>query len=294
MTISASLVKELRDKSGAGMMDCKKALTETNGDIEKASEWLRKKGFATAAKKSDRTASEGFVGVHAASDNHSAVLFELNTETDFVSKNDSFRNLVQQIQSASSAFTGDLEAFKNSILPGSNDSVHDTIVNAVAVIGENIQLRRMVRVEAQEGIVSTYVHSAAMPGIGRIAIAVVLQTKSHDEKVSELGKYIAMQIAAHKPIALSIESVDPLVLEKERAICKEQALASGKPENVAEKIAEGRIRKFFEDSVLLEQPFILDDSLKVSEHINNIAKEVGAEIILQQYIRYELGEGIEK
>ncbi len=289
MTISASLVKELREKSGAGMMDCKKALAETAGDLEKASEWLRKKGLAAASKKAGRIASEGFVGI-----SDDAVLFELNSETDFVAKNEGFRTLANQIKDTASTFNGNLQAFCDGKLKGSDLSVQEAITNAVATIGENIQLRRMDKVPATDGVVATYVHGAVMPGIGKIAVGVALKTNGDKAAVLELGKKIAMHIAAQRPAALNIDSLDPAVVDKEREILKAQALASGKPEAVVDKMIEGRIRKFYEEIVLLEQPFIIDGKTKVHEYIAQTAKQLGCDIELTAYVRYELGEGIEK
>lgn len=281
--MSAQLVKELRERSGAGMMDCKKALDANNGDIEAAIDWLRTKGLASAAKKAGRIASEGLVAV--ASNGKEGVVIELNSETDFVARNEQFQALVEETAKAALA-SGDLEAVKAK--------VGDKIANAVATIGENMNLRRVAKLSVNDGVVATYVHSAAKPGMGKIGVLVALESTGDKAALETLGKQIAMHIAATNPQGLNRESIDASKLERERAVFKEQAMASGKPAEVAEKMVEGRIRKFYEEVVLLEQAFVMDGKTKVADVVKAAEKDAGAPITLKGFERFGLGEGIEK
>ncbi len=290
--ISASQVKELREKTGAGMLDCKKALTETGGDVEAAVDWLRKKGLAAAAKKSGRVAAEGLVAF--AIEGNASAMIELNAETDFVARNEQFQSLAENtakvaLQNKSS----DVEAIKAASYPGGG-SVQDAITNAISTIGENMNLRRAVTVNAKQGFVASYMHTAIREGLGKIGVLVAVETTSSDEKVKDLGKQIAMHVAAAKPEALTREGVNASTLEREKSVLKEQAIASGKPAEIAEKMVEGRIRKFYEEVVLLEQLFVMDGKTKILDVIAGVSKEVGAPIAISDYALFVLGEGIEK
>jgi elongation factor Ts len=289
--ITASLVKELRDKTGAGMMDCKKALTETSGDIEAAVDWLRKKGLAAAAKKAGRIAAEGLVAV-TASGARGAVL-EVNAETDFVARNDQFQAFAAAAAEVALSVGGDLEKTKVATFPGGG-TVADKLTNLVATIGENMSLRRSASLSVPAGVVVSYIHNAVAPGLGKIGVLVALESTGSTDRLSTLGKQIAMHVAAANPSALDIGSVDPSALERERAILSEQAAASGKPAQVIEKMVEGRLRKFYEETVLLEQVFVVDGESRVKDVVAAAAKELGASVKLAGFLRYALGEGVEK
>lgn len=290
--ISASLVKELREKTGAGMMDCKKALTETSGNVEDAVDWLRKKGLAAAAKKAGRVASEGLVGV-ATSGNTGAVV-EINSETDFVARNEQFQGLVKNVSEIALKADASVDALQNAAYPGEGGTVSGAVTNLVAVIGENMSLRRVARLNVSEGIVASYVHSAIAPGLGRIGILVALESKANDEKLLDLGKKIAMHIAAAQPQALTIDEVDPSNLERERSVLIEQARASGRPEDIIAKMVEGRIRKYYEEVVLLEQTYVIDGQSKIKDVVDAASKELGQPVKLAGFVRFALGEGVEK
>lgn len=277
--ITASAIKELRESTGAGMMDCKKALAENNGDSEAAKDWLRKKGLAKAAKKAGRVAAEGLVAV--VTKGNKAAIVEVNSETDFVAKNDEFKNLVKEVAEAATNTDGTVEAIKATTLP-SGKTVETALTDAVAKIGENINLRRSEVFESNNTVAS-YVHSAVEPGLGKIAVLVELEGGNE-----ELGKQICMHIAASKPEALNQEDVSPEALEREKAIFSEQAKQSGKPDNVIEKMVEGRIRKFYEQIVLVDQAFIMDTNKKIKD----VLKENNASI--KRYVQFTLGDGIEK
>jgi len=292
MSISASDIKNLREKTGAGMMDCKKALTETNGDFEGAVDWLRKKGLSAAAKKSGRTAAQGLVGVIG--DETRAALIELNAETDFVSRNEKFQSLASAVSKIALDMGGEIEKLKAAVFPTSSLSVQEEIVNHVAIIGENMNLRRTAALSVNEGVVATYLHNAVVPGLGKIGVLVALESKGDKLKLIELGKKIAMHIAAARPICLAISDVDSALVEREKAIFTEQSKAAGKPENVIEKMIEGRINKFFSEVVLLEQIFVFDNKTKIKDVVLEAEKEIGSPIKLVAFERYELGEGIEQ
>ncbi len=282
--MSALLVKELRERSGAGMLDCKKALDANNGDVEAAIDWLRTKGLASAAKKSGRIAAEGLVGV--ASSGKEAAVVEVNSETDFVARNDQFQALVEQTAQKALESNGDTDALKTQ--------QQDAITNAIATIGENMNLRRAVKLSVSDGVVATYVHTAVKPGLGKIGVLVALESTGDKAALEALGKQIAMHVAAAKPEALNRESVDASKLERERSVLIEQAVASGKPQEVAEKMVEGRIRKFYEEVVLLEQLFVIDGKTKIADVVKAAEKDAGAPITLKAYERFAVGEGIEK
>ncbi|MHC5653543.1 translation elongation factor Ts [Stappia sp.] len=292
MSISAAMVKELREKTGAGMMDCKAALTENNGDMEAAIDWLRTKGLAKAAKKADRVASEGLVGV--ASEGTKAAVVELNSETDFVARNDGFQALVSGTSKAALSADGDVEALGNATFPGSDKSVSDTIKDSIATIGENMSLRRTAVVSVSKGAVATYVHGAISDGLGKIGVLVGLETEGDAEAVTAFGRKIAMHVAATNPLSLGVEDLDPAVVDRERQIFSEQARESGKPENIIEKMVEGRLRKFYEEVTLTKQSFVIDPDKTVEQAVEAFGKEIGSPVKLTGFVRFALGEGIEK
>ena len=292
MEITAGLVKELREKSGAGMMDCKKALSECSGNFEEAVDWLRKKGLAAAAKKAGRVAAEGLVGV-AASGNAAAVV-EINAETDFISRNEQFQKMVLQAAEAAASKEYTIESLAQAPFKGETATVAEEMTRLIAVIGENMNLRRVQRLSVQNGIVATYVHNATAPGLGRIGVLVALESTGDAAKLQELGKKIAMHVAAASPQSLDISSLDAASLERERAVLIDQARASGRPEEVIEKMVEGRVRKFYEEVVLLEQVFVMDGKTKIADVVAQFSKEIGSPITLTGFVRYGLGEGIEK
>ena len=289
--ITAALVKELREKSGAGMMDCKKALSENNGDIEAAVDWLRKKGLAAAAKKAGRVAAEGLVGV-AAGGNKGAMV-EINAETDFVARNDQFQDFVRKTTDIAVASGGDAEKIKTAAYPGGG-TVSEKLTNLIATIGENMSYRRSIGLSVGSGVVASYVHSATAPGLGKIGVLVALESTGDKEKLAALGKQLAMHVAAANPMSLSVAELDPAAIERERGVLAEQAKASGKPDNVIAKMVEGRLRKFYEDVVLLEQVFVVDGESRVSAVVERAGKEVGAPVKVTAFKRFALGEGIEK
>jgi elongation factor Ts len=289
--ITASLVKELREKTGAGMMDCKKALTETAGDLEAAVDWLRKKGLAAAAKKAGRVAAEGLVAVAASGPR--GVVLEINAETDFVARNEQFQGFARAAAELALATDGDLEKIKVATFPGGG-TVADKLTNLVATIGENMSMRRAAGLSVPHGLVTSYVHNAVAPGLGKIGVLVALESTGEAERLSALGKQIAMHVAAANPSALDISSVDPAALDRERAILSEQAAASGKPAQVIEKMVEGRLRKYYEETVLLEQVYVVDGESRVKDVVAKAAKEIGAPVKLAGFRRFALGEGVEK
>lgn len=290
--ISPNLVRELREKSGAGMMDCKKALVENNGNLEAAVDWLRKKGLAAAAKKAGRVAAEGLVGV-AASGNAAAAV-EINAETDFISRNEQFQKMVLQAAEAAASKDYTIETLAQAPFKGETATVGEEMTRLIAVIGENMNMRRVQRLSVQHGIVATYIHNATAPGLGRIGVLVALESTGDATKLQELGKKIAMHVAAASPQSLDVASLDPTSLERERAVLIEQAKASGRPDDVIQKMVEGRVRKFYEEVVLLEQVFVMDGKTKIADVVDQVAKEIGAPINLTGFVRYNLGEGIEK
>lgn len=292
MAISASDVKALRERTGAGMMDCKKALTENDGDMEAAVDWLRKKGLAAAAKKAGRTASEGLVGL--AVEGGQGTVVEVNSETDFVARNEQFRSLVSEITGLAMAAKGDVDALGLTNLPSTGKSVSDSVHEAVGVIGENISLRRTDYLSVDQGIVAGYVHAQQAPGMGKIGVLVALKSSGDAGKLNELGKQLAMHVAATSPQSVDVASLDPAKVERERSIFSDQARASGKPENIVEKMVEGRLRKFYEESVLLEQVYVIDTDKKVKDVVAAAAKDLGTEVILSGFIRMAMGEGIDK
>ena len=291
MSVTAAQVKELREKSGAGMMDCKKALNETGGDIDAAIDWLRTKGLAAAAKKSGRVASEGLVAVSVSGG--IGALVELNSETDFVSRNDEFQNFAKTLANIALG-ENDLDALKAAQFPETGRSVEEELTQKIATIGENMTLRRMKKVEVESGLVVAYTHNAVADGLGRIGVLVGLSSPADKVTLSALGKQLAMHIAATSPASLSVENLDPAIVQRERDVLIEQAKASGKPQDIAEKMVEGRMRKYYEEVVLLEQIFVVDGESKVKAVIEEAAKTSGDEIELTAFGQFNLGEGVEK
>ncbi len=291
VNFSAADIKELREKTGAGMMDCKKALTENAGSLEQATDWLRKKGLAAAQKKSGRVAAEGLV-VIACNDNSSeAAVIELNSETDFVAKNDKFQALAQKIANVSLKTPADVEVLK-AVKLENGKTVAEDIIEHVSVIGENLQLRRCAKISGD--VVISYVHNAVLPTAGKIGVLVAFSSQGDKQVIQKLGKQIAMHIAASRPESLNIESLDQNLVNKEKEILTEQAKASGKPDEVIAKMIEGRIRKYYAEVVLLEQLFVIDGKTQIKQVIEAASKEAGSPITLTSYVRFQLGEGIEK
>jgi elongation factor Ts len=290
--ITSALVKELRERTGAGMMDCKRALAQVEGDLEAASDWLRKKGLAAAAKKSSRVTSEGLIGMTLAGS--AGALVEVNAETDFVARNENFQELVRRIAALAPAAKGDLEALKAARIEATGRTVADEITQAIAVIGENINLRRTAYLEVQSGVVAGYLHNQLAPGLGKLGVLVALAATGEPARHAELGKQLAMHVAATNPHAVTADLVDPAVVARERAIFADQARASGKPETIIEKMVEGRMRKFFEESVLLEQAFVVDPDKRVKAAVQAAAKEAGTPVEIVGFVRLALGEGVEK
>lgn len=290
--ITAALVKELREKTGAGVMDCKRALTENGGDLEASVDWLRTQGLATAAKKAGRAASEGLVGV--AAEGGRGALVEINAETDFVARNETFQDLVIGVTDIVLAGTGDVEELKEKPFPGGEGSVGETVTSMIATIGENMELRRSALLSVENGVVATYMHNALKPGLGKIGVLVALESDGDTEKLEAFGKQLAMHVAAANPRALSQADVDSAELERERSVLGEQARESGKPEEIIEKMVDGRLRKYFEEICLLDQTFVIDGESKVAKAVEAAAKELGAEINVAGFCRFALGEGVEK
>ncbi len=284
--ITAALVKDLREKTGAGMMDCKRALGEADGDIDGAIDWLRKKGLAAAAKKSGRVAAEGLVGV--ASNGQRAAVVEVNAETDFVARNVTFQAYVETVAKIALEVGEDIEVIKAAPFPGSERNVGDELMHLVATIGENMALRRARVLSVKQGVVATYVHGALRPGLGKIGVIVAIEGPGELGTLELLGRQVGMHVAATRPDALDVDAVDPAALEREKNVLLEQARASGKPEAVIEKMVEGRIRKYYEEVVLLEQVFVIDGESRVRA----VAKKAG--VTITGFARFALGEGIDK
>ena len=291
MAVTAALVKKLRETSGAGMMDCKKALEETSGDIDAAIDWLRTKGLATAAKKSGRVASEGLVAIHVAG--NSAAMIELNAETDFVSRNDDFQSLALNLAKLAND-AADIASLNDLAFPNTQRTVAEEITHNIATIGENMMLRRMKNIKVDKGRVVSYIHNATADGMGRIGVLVALESEADAQTLESLGKQIAMHVAATKPASLSLESLDPAMVQRERDVLIEQSKESGKPQEIAEKMVEGRLRKYFQEVVLLEQTFVVDGESKVADVIKKVASDCGSDISLKEFSFFVLGDGVEK
>ena len=292
MSISAAQVKQLRDMTGAGMMDCKAALAETNGNIEEAVDWLRKKGIAKADKKAGRTAAEGLIGV--AADATSAVVVEVNSETDFVARNDAFQQIVRNIAEVALTTDGSGEAVAEARYPASAKNVSDTIKDAIGTIGENMSFRRSAKLAVSKGAVANYVHNGVADNLGKMGVLVAIETEGNADAARGFARQVAMHVAATNPMALTAEEVDASAVEREKAIYADQARQSGKPENIIEKMVEGRMRKFFEEVVLLKQSFVMNPDVTVEQALKDAEAEIGAPAKITGFVRFALGEGIEK
>jgi elongation factor Ts len=293
VNVSARQVKELRDKTGAGMMDCKKALSETSGDLEAAVDWLRQQGLAAAAKKAGRLAAEGLVGI-ALADGRGAVV-EVNSETDFVARNPGFQEFVRRVADLALEAEGDLPALlKSQARPGASETVEEETTRLIAEIGENLSLRRAGALAVKPGVVAGYVHNQAAPNLGRIGVLVALESEGDPQALAELGRRLAMHVAATSPLAVGIEDLDSEVVERERNILTEQAKASGKPEEIIAKMVEGRLHKFYQETVFLEQVYVIDGETRVSKVLEETAKELGSPVRVAGILRFALGEGIKK
>jgi len=288
--ITAALVKELREKTGAGMMDCKGALNETDGDIEAAVDWLRKKGLAKAAKKAGRVAAEGLVAVESAG--HHAAIVEVNSETDFVARNDSFQAFVREAAKLALNTDGTLEGLEAATFPGSATTVKESLANLIATIGENMTLRRVAKLDVTKGVIASYVHGQVVEGLGKIGVLVALESEGDVEVLSTLGRQIAMHVAATNPVALDAAGVDQATLDREINILREKN--AGKPENVLAKIVESGLKSYYKEVTLLEQPFVHDGSKTISQVLKEAEGKAGAPVKLTAFVRYALGEGIEK
>ena len=290
--ITAAMVKGLREKTGAGMMDCKSALNETQGDMEAAIDWLRKKGLSKAAKKAGRVAAEGLVGL--ASKGNLGAVVEVNSETDFVGRNEQFQAFVAKVAELALQADGDIARLSKMPYPGTSLDVEGQMKHLVATIGENMSLRRTSTFAVSPGVVATYVHNQAAPNLGRMGVLVSLKSSGNADALAALGRKIAMHVASAAPIALRSDQVDSSVLDREKAIFADQARASGKPENIIIKMVEGRVRKFYEEVVLLQQAFIMDPDKTVEAFVKAAEKDVGAPISVEGFVRFALGEGIQK
>ena len=290
--ITAALVKQLRDKTGAGMMDCKKALTETGGELEAAVDWLRKTGLAQAQRKAGRTAAEGLIGMATAPGK--AAMVEINAETDFVARNADFQAVVREVAKIALDCEGDLERLSAASYPGTGRTVAEEITNLVATIGENIQLRRTVVLSTPAGVVGDYIHMPTADGLGRLGVLVAVDSEAPAESLDRPAHELAMHIAAASPQAVSRDSLDQATVKRERAVLAEQARAEGKPEKIIEKMIEGRLRKFFEEVVLLEQTWVIDGETRVKAVLESLAGTLGTSVSVSGFVRYQLGEGIER
>jgi elongation factor Ts len=289
--ITAAAVKELRDKTGAGMMDCKKALGETNGNLEAAVDWLRAKGIAAAQKKASRVAAEGLVAM--ALGDKSGAIVEVNCETDFVAKNDKFQDFAKSVAQVALSKGGDAAALAAERLP-TGRSVNDEVTQLVATIGENMRVRRAAKMAVGQGLIAGYVHNQASPGLGKIGVLVALESGGKPDALAAFGKQVAMHIAAANPQSLDIAQLDPASVERERAVLTEQAQGSGKTADIIAKMVEGRLRKFYQDVVLLEQTWVHDGETKVAKVVADAATSVGAPVKLAGFTRFALGEGVER
>ncbi len=290
--ITAAMVKELRDATGAGMMDAKNALVENNGNMEASVDWLRAKGLSKAAKKSGRTAAEGLIGVAASADGKTAAMVEVNAETDFVARNDQFQGYVKSVTDLALTAGDDIDSVGNAAMGAK--SAKDTLTALIATIGENMNLRRSKKLSVSQGIVSTYIHNAVAPNMGKIGVLVALESSAPADKLATLGKQLAMHVAAANPEFLDVASVDQKAADRERDVIREQAKESGKKPEFIDKMIEGRMRKYYEEVVLSEQVFIMDGETRISALLENASKEAGAPVKLAGYVRFGLGDGIEK
>ena len=290
--ITASMVKELREASGAGMMDCKTALNENDGNMEAAIDWLRTKGLAKAAKKAGRVAADGLVGVVSGGTSGAAV--EVNSETDFVARNETFQGMVTDISVIALNTDGDHDALLAADYPGADKSVEAHVQEMVGTIGENMTVRRSKTLSVSDGVVASYMHSQVADGLGKIGVLVALQSTGDKEKLDALGRQLAMHVAATNPLAVNVDSLNPEDIERERAVLIAEAKESGKPDEIIEKMVEGRLRKFYEEVVLTSQVFVIDGETRISKVLENAAGDVGAPVELTGFARFELGEGVDK
>ena len=291
MSVTAALVKELREKSGAGMMDCKKALAETGGDMDAAIDWLRKKGLATAAKKSGRVTAEGLVALAVAGTKGAVV--ELNAETDFVARNTEFQGFASALAGLA-LDASDLDTLMDAGFPGTGRTVAQELTQKIATIGENMTIRRLQKIEVLAGVVVPYVHNATAAGLGRIGVLVGLQSDAEPAMLTELGKQLAMHIAATAPASLSVDDLDGAIVARERKVLIEQASASGKPQDIVEKMVEGRIKKYLQEVVLLEQTSVIDGETRIADVLAKASKDMRAAVTLTEFVRFNLGEGIDR
>ena len=290
--VTAALVKELREKTGAGMMDCKRALADTGGDIESAVDWLRKKGLSAAANKAGRVAAEGLIGV--ATRGPIGAVVEVNSETDFVARNNEFQTFVRGVSALALDGNGEIESLKDAAYPGTGRTVEAELTHLIATIGENLVLRRVRRLSAGQGAVFSYVHNALGPGIGKIGVIVALTSTIAPDGLAELGKQLAMHVAAATPLYLDIASVPKSAIDRERNVLLEQARTTGRPDDIIERMVDGRLRKFYEEVVLLEQIFVVDQKTKISLVVEQAAKATGGPIRVAGFVRFSLGEGIDR
>ncbi len=291
MALSASIIKDLREKSGAGMMDCKKALIETDGNMEEAIDWLRKKGLSAVAKKSGRIAAEGLIGVTI--NNNSGAMVEINSETDFVARNELFQNFVKTCSALVLSSKNDIEALQNLPFPNSNRTVNQELANNIATIGENMNIRRVEFLEVSEGALVSYVHNNVADGLGRLGVLVALESKAKINDLLETGKQVAMHIAATSPKSLNIEDLDTEIVDRERQVLIDQAIASGKPKEIAEKMVQGRMTKFYQEVVLNEQVSVVDGETKIKDLIKKLSSDINHDVKIKGFKILKLGEGIE-
>ena len=291
MALSASTIKELREKSGAGMMDCKKALIETGGNMEEAIDWLRKQGLSAVAKKSSRVAAEGLIGVTIK--NNSGAMVEINSETDFVARNELFQNFVKTCSTLVLSTKNDIEALQELPFPNSDRTVNQELANNIATIGENMNIRRVEFLEVSEGILVSYVHNNVADGLGRLGVLVALESKAEKNNLLETGKQVAMHIAATSPKSLNVEDLDPQIVEREREVLIDQAMASGKPKEIAEKMVQGRMNKFYQEVVLNEQVFVVDGETKIKDLIKKLSSDINHDVKIKGFKILKLGDGID-
>ena len=292
MTISIELVKELRLKTSAGMMDCKKALTECSGDINSAIDWLRKKGLASASKKSGRISAEGLIGVFT--DENKGAIIEVNSETDFVARNPEFQEFVYNLSKVSISLNGDVKLLEKNLYPNSDKNIDEVLKEKIAKIGENLIIRRSNYLEVNKGIIASYIHNPQTKDLGKIGVLIAIESSASSDKLLNFGKKIAMHVAAASPASVNIDDLSKDLVDRERKVLVDQAIASGKPEEIAKKMVEGRLRKFYSEVVLMEQIFVVDGETKVSDIISKYSKELNEEIKIKSFIRYNIGEGIDK
>ena len=291
MILSASMVKELREKSGAGMMDCKKALVETNGNMEDAIDWLRKQGLSAVAKKSSRVAAEGLIGISI--NGVQGAMVEINSETDFVARNELFQNFVKKCSCLALTHKSDINKLKDLQFPGTDRSVDQELGNNIATIGENMNIRRVEYLEVSKGILVSYIHNKITDDLGKLGVIVAIETQAKESLLLGVGKQIAMHIAATSPKAVNIDDLDSDLVNRERDVLIDQAMSSGKPKEIAEKIVQGRLQKFFQEVVLNEQISVIDGETKIKDIIKKLSNDLGAEVRIKDFKIFKLGEGIE-